>query len=386
MKNVTNYNDFLINKIFEEMDLKIAELEMVLSPRFIKILKEMDHKIADKLLEVHMGAETKYKQTFIDLGSSPEMVTFIQSNKVADLVEPDVVHGDYVREEDSEGNYTGGYFDIVPMSKNSSLPDIFHLPDLHDEPFKSKDHPVWNKNRVPMKIGRFINRVFPKEFPANKTRAELSADVKAEDVESFTNMFIATVAKHSKQFEVVSGDQIQHYYNCDNYFKTTGTLGGSCMSSGSKGSFFDIYTKNADKVSMLVLYPEDVKDKIIGRALIWKLDEPDGRFYMERVYTADDSDEYMFINYAKEKGYLYKSNQTYGYNYDIVDPKSNTTKKVRMAVTLKPVDHEYYPYTDTMQLYDPETGLITNDVDAARENGNNIKQLTNDGGSYHSFD
>ena len=126
-------------------------------------------------------------------------------------------------------------------------------------------------------------------------------------------MFKATVEAHSKILKFVSGKEIVYYYNCENYTKQGGTLGGSCMNSPSKGVYLNIYVNNPDKVKMLVLYPEDVRDKIIGRALVWTLEDPSGRMYMDRIYTANDSDQYLFIEYAKSHGYLYKSSQSYGW-------------------------------------------------------------------------
>lgn len=359
MKKLQNFNDYLTDKILEDMNLKVSELELILSPKLIKILKEMKHKISDELLKLHIEEEPKFKITFVDLGSEPDTVSFIQSNKVPELIEPDIVHGEYKKEFDNDKNFKGGYFDYVPSYPNRWISPEYHLPDLFDPQFKSKEHPVWTKFRSEIKIGRFVTKIFGNKFPANKKREELAKGGKPEDVESFVNMFIATVEAHSKIFKLVNGDDISYWYNSERYFKSSGTLGGSCM-RGCRTETFKLYTQNPDKVQLLILHPEDIRDKIIGRAIVWKLDDPSGRYYMDRIYTADDSDEYMFIEYAKRHNWLYKSSQSYGADYNIVDPSNDTSEKIKMSVQLKP-ECDRFPYLDTLQFYNTKTGIITND-------------------------
>ena len=370
MNKTKNYKEYLLTKTFEAMDLKVKELELVLSPRLLKILKEMQHQIADDLLASHIEGERAYKMTFVDLGSEAGDVSFIQANKVPELIEPELVHGDYHPEHgveiDKYGRETkvfkGGYYDYIQNYKNPWITDSGHVIDLHDIQFKSKDHPVWSKFRAETSIGRFINTIWAKKYPANLKREELAKMDKPNDVESFGNMFKATVEAHSKILKFVKGDEIIYYYNCENYAKQGGTLGGSCMNSPSKGKFLKIYANNPEKVQLLVLYPEDVRDKIIGRAFVWTLDEPGGRQYMDRIYTANDSDQYLFIEYAKSHGYLYKSSQSYGWQYDIIDGKDGSRSELGMKVQLKPdVTYDHYPYLDTMQFYNPKTGIATND-------------------------
>jgi hypothetical protein len=377
MNKIIDYKEYLLTKTFEAMDFKVKELELILSPRLLKILKEMNHQIATDLLAQHVEDARSFKVTFVDLGSEPGDISFIQANKVPELIEPELVHGDYHREtevipappatgkrgrpEKDIKNWKGGYFDFIQNYKNPWITDSGHIIDLHDLQFKSKDHPVWTKFRAETSIGRFINTIWPKKYPVNMTRAELAKIDKPIDIESFSNMFKATVEAHSKILKFVSGEDFIYYYNCDNYAKEGGTLGGSCMNSPSKGKFLKIYANNPEKIKMLVLYPEDVRDKIIGRAIVWTLDSPEGRTYMDRIYTANDSDQYLYIEYAKSHGYLYKSSQSYGWKYDIIDGRDGSRSELEMKVQLKPgVHYDYYPYLDTMQFYNPKTGIATN--------------------------
>lgn len=383
MKKLTNFNDYLINKILEDMDLKVRELELVLSPRFIKILKEVNHVISDTLLETHIDDKQDFKMTFVDLGTQADLVSFIQSNKVPELIEPELVHGGYSKEL-KDDVWTGGHFDYVPSYKNPWIKDADHMTDLHDPQFKSKDHQVWHKNRAEMKVGRFVTRLFPNTFPANKKREDLATSEKPNDVESFVNMFVATVEANSKIIKIVSGEDIRHYYNKTNTFKNGGTLGGSCMNHPDRGKYLELYVNNPEKIQMLILYPEDIRDKIIGRALLWKLDTPKGeRYFLDRIYTSQDSDVYMFIDYAKKQGWLYKSSQTYGWEIDTIDTRDDSRSILTMGINLKKVNYDYYPYADTMQFYNSSAGKITNDRNKIKpDDRNKYKVLVSTDGRY----
>jgi hypothetical protein len=82
MEKLIDFNDFMFNKLLEEINVKVNELELILSERMRNILKEIDHKIAHDLLELHKDSKREYKKTFVDLGSKPDLVSFIQANKV----------------------------------------------------------------------------------------------------------------------------------------------------------------------------------------------------------------------------------------------------------------------------------------------------------------
>jgi len=378
MKKLTNFNDFLFNKILEELNVKVNELEIILSPRLRNVLKEVDHKIAHDLLELHKDSKREYKKTFIDLGTTPDKVSFIQSNKVPELIEPEIVHGPFKRnpkfqlppnwakEPDlrTSDQKSLGDFDFVEDTwVNPWIQDKNHILDLHEIQFSDKNHPVWHKTRSEVKVGRFISQMFPDTYLVNVKAGDRKK--LPEDVESFVNMFIAVVESKSKMIVVVEGEDIKSFYNCKKYYKDMGTLGGSCMKDPEKSHQFDIYVKNPEKIKMLVLFPEDIRDKIIGRALLWKLDKVGGKkvtdkYFMDRIYTASDSDQYMYIDYAKANGYYYKSQQTFGSEYDIIHPNGDS-KRTILETNLEPIDYDNkYPYTDTMQYYNPETGHISN--------------------------
>ena len=82
---------------------------------------------------------------------------------------------------------------------------------------------------------------------------------------------------------------------------------------GMSKSVAKLYTKNKDVVSLLVYVDED--DKVLGRALVWKLDKStcEAQYFMDRVYTNNDSDVNRFLNYARENGWMYRQNMSLGY-------------------------------------------------------------------------
>jgi hypothetical protein len=73
--------------------------------------------------------------------------------------------------------------------------------------------------------------------------------------------------------------------------------------------FFGIYTENPDSCQLLVLLDGE---ELIGRALVWKLSKSPCKatYFMDRVYTATDSDVIKFNNYCDKEGWMrkYKNN------------------------------------------------------------------------------
>jgi hypothetical protein len=117
------------------MELKIKELEFILHPKLITIMKEINHVIADDFLSLHRKSEPVYQMTFINVGSSSDTLSFIQSNKVPENIAVDDVHGVYVREM-KNNEWVGGQYESEAMFKNPWCEDINFILDLHDISFK----------------------------------------------------------------------------------------------------------------------------------------------------------------------------------------------------------------------------------------------------------
>jgi hypothetical protein len=151
-----------------------------------------------------------------------------------------------------------------------------------------------------------------------------------------------------------------------------------------KRNLFGIYTQNQDVCRMLILKEDD---KIIGRALIWKLSSIRGlgrpvegvEYFMDRQYTIKDSDVQKFRNYAKEQGWCYKSYNNH-HSYSTVNIEGED-KNVSITVQVKDKDYNRYPYMDTFRRYDVSNGVLHNDDEQDSEyEGQYI--LDDTGGGY----
>lgn len=175
------------------------------------------------------------------------------------------------------------------------------------------------------------------------------------DVEKFVNEYISYVkgnkSDDSSVIDVVNGEEIRKWYFKENYQSSMGKLGGSCMAHSNCSKYLDIYVKNPDSVSMLIL--KNKEEKLVGRSLLWNLDN--GEKFMDRVYTANDYDDNIFYNYAIANGYLYRSTPADKFKY-FKDSKEVADHEI--AVTVNKNDFDYYPYMDT--LFFLGTGVLYN--------------------------
>lgn len=196
-------------------------------------------------------------------------------------------------------------------------------------------------------------------------------EVNDHDIEVFSNEFVSLMksskSDESSKIEVVTGDDIIKWYNKKNYQSNIGRLGNSCMSGETYDIFLSMYASCPDRINLLIL--KNKENKLVGRALLWKLD--DGNMFMDRIYTANDSDDNIFINYAIANDYIYRNipiRATYYRNgKEIPEPE--------MYFTLTQSEYENYPYVDTLK-YMKDNVLsnikntpcyLLNDVNGTRE-------------------
>lgn len=323
--SILSYKNFIDDRLLEGL----RDMKFVLSKRFREQLSKIDHVISDELLSLHNDLDSKQKQTFVDMcEDKDDKITFIQSNKASELLN--------IETEDKYDKYDKSLLDELTLSS-----------------------PVYKQFRTEVALGRFVNSVFgTSKFPAG---GRIQPGVKPNDVESFVNMYKSKF-KQEEKFElidIIKGDNISYFYNSSKYKNLDGTLGGSCM-GGVSSSYFDIYANNPN-VGMVVLYTNDRKNKIKGRAILWEnLLEPEGRTYMDRIYTNDSSDEQLFKEYAIKNGWLHKSHQGYGAESYIVDTRTGSNTQITLISQLKETDYNDYPYMDTMCYYNPDNGKISN--------------------------
>ena len=318
---ISKYNSFTLDLLLEKA---INESFLYYSPNVRKALSRIKgNDIASSLLGSE-GTDVKPDMTFIDLGKEGYF-SFITMRNAKPLIA-----ARYPNLEWADNIETQAMPDVVDYSN-----------ELHELDKESdRGSGVFMKSRNEVGLGRFVNKLFPGKY-------------NSKQIEEFINSFKAILEKAGEYFELVEGEDIEFWYNSENYKEKSGTLGNSCMAQ--KRNLFGIYTQNQDVCKMLILKEDD---KIIGRALIWKLasikagrDIIEGsEYFTDRQYTIKESDVQKFRNYAKEQGWCYKSyNNHHSLGSVTIDGEE---KNVRMTIEVSAKDYNRYPYMDTFKRYD----------------------------------
>lgn len=307
---IIKYNDFLLENLINESILYY-------SPKVRNIISKIESPISDELKKLEM-TDTPKDVTFIDLDKEGYISFTTMKSAEKHLLDNSLGASSVINDIVNGGNVNIDY--------------------LWDNKFD-----VYTKSRNPIKIGKFINSLLPGKFTTS-------------DIEDFVNKFKAAVDNSAEKFELVEGDTIDKWYSYKNYKSVSGTLGSSCMADS--GEIFGIYTENPDVCKLLVLFEDN---KVIGRALVWKLesiDKTDAEYFMDRQYTIKDSDVIKFRNYAKEKGWAYKEFNSHSSFKGII--YDGVSYKVDMQVKVKVKDYDTYPYMDTFRAYNRNTGILMN--------------------------
>ena len=262
--------------------------------------------------------------------------------------------------DNSDYGYPYSYIDIVE-NKNDY---ISYTPVNKIDEFISKD--IWVKNRNSQKIGRFIY--------------QLLGDDSAR-IESFVNIYKAEIKllNNNNNFELIKGKDISNFYSERSYKPGGGSLNKSCMRHDRCQDYFYFYTANENKVNLLILKDSRDPSKIIGRALVWYIDDPKITF-MDRIYTTLDSDFNLFIKYAKSKGWYYKLTQGV-VERSFINPINDKEIQIKCKIFLKDEEYQYYPYLDTFYFFDIKNNYLTNDENEYSTNKNIIKLKSTDGGN-----
>lgn len=338
----------------------------------ISILSGKGDTIAKELMLLN-NADLKMNQNIISLSDNKNAINFLSDKKITKKV---IINNGRTYATWNEMMATMGFQDptgehIFPNGTIGTVKQIVPHPGdpgimlahfVADAPINGVTECIINvlglgdaETNKPssMNIGRFINRIL--------TVAGITFTPK--QVEDFVNKFkteFDTIKNDVfRKFKLVSGEDIKKYYNENSYEKPAkGSLWNSCMRYNKCGDYLDIYVKNTNQISMLVLF-DKTKDKIKGRALVWKLDNPKkdgvGRIFLDRIYVRDDADVYLFIEYAKKNGWLYKLHQN---NM----PEDIYGDEIKLDVKLENSDFDYYPYLDTLayKITKEDTTLFTN--------------------------
>lgn len=228
---------------------------------------------------------------------------------------------------------------------------------------------VWSKNRQDIKVGRGIRALM---------RSVGETSFLDKDYEAFVNMFKATIDKLNDKFSyfnVVSGDDIHYWYDNKKYYERKGTLGSSCM-AGADESWLEIYTANPNQVNLVIFKSQDDDSKIVGRALLWTL--TDGKKFMDRIYTINDSDVNLFREFAKENGWYAKYYNSSSDSGKAIAPDGSTIE-LNLTVNLDKKNYRNFPYLDTLKYFLEGRGILSN-----RKNSGEEITLEDTGGGHVS--
>ena len=198
-----------------------------------------------------------------------------------------------------------------------------------------------------LKIGKLVTALFTKA----------GVDFKPTDIEDFVNRYKSVVKQMREKFDsfkIVKGEEIRKCYHQENYLNTNGSLGNSCMRYDKCQKFLDIYVKNEDVCSLVVLFEGE---KVTGRALLWTDDKE--RKIMDRIYTNNSANEQLFKDFAKANGFWYKESQDMYTDTPFVSPDGK--REDCIMINIKSGEYRYYPYMDSMKYYVKDEGLLTND-------------------------
>jgi hypothetical protein len=216
----------------------------------------------------------------------------------------------------------------------------------HGREHKVNDAGKWSRDgRQEIKIAKLARKVLRQSYIDTLTEA---------DFEKFSNCvksYISLIGDEDgggKKLELrlIDGDDIYDAYDADNYSTILGkdsNLWGSCMRHEECRDWLSIYADNKEVCQLLIA--EDSEKKILGRAIVWKLD--DGRVAMDTIYSPDSIRE-SFYNYAVANEWYYKSSQScHHHEFDRFN-HSHAPIMSRPVVSLKNHDFDYYPYMDSL--------------------------------------
>lgn len=310
-----------MNKLFRyfqfitESDKTLKTMRFHYSKKFRSLLERMQktNEFAALLLGAEDSNQISDIYTLIDVTEKNDMISCIQVNRIL-RANPD----------------TKTYTDDDVYFLNRSI--------TNDE-----TNDFWKNGRTEMGIGKWLRRVVIDLYKSPSTLND-------KKLESFVNLYKSTfdtmTGTSEERFQLVEGEEIRKWYLADNYFQQRGQLGNSCMRYTRCQPYLDIYVKNPEVCKLLIYKSEEDPEKIIGRALIWKINSNprDIKMFMDRVYTVADSDKLLFQDWATENGV----------NYEYSGVKS---------VQLQNSVFGTYPYMDTFTYLNRETGDLTNNGD-----------------------
>ena len=349
---LNRYNDFSTDLLLEKA---INESFIYYTKEFKDTLSRLrtKSKISQDLLDVEY-TDVKPDMTFISLGDKEGDIKFTQFKKALSILK-----------KSAETNYPDNltlydYIDKKLSDGSVSQSDINTF-------YNDSDWGIKDKSRNSTGIGRLVNQIFPGKYTS-------------KEVEDFVNSFKNVNKPGENELKLVKGQDIKKYYLYTNYAEESGDLGNSCMRYTRCQEYLDIYTQNPNQVQLLVYLNEE--DKVLGRALLWvlndeKSDDIEGaEYFLDRIYGIDDSIKKLFQDHAETQGWAWRTKSGYS-DTKYITYKGEEHSGVKMSIELDKYDFNYYPYMDTFKELDNSESKLYNNNDEDRN-----WTLTNTDGTY----
>lgn len=257
------------------------------------------------------------------------------------LLEKEIVVGEYL---ENKLKYINSDLakDILTFLKSDNIRDDINV-DVID--IKKDD----NKT-----LTVFDNQLKKRKYKVGKLLQLLGYDLDKINKRELEDIVLHIKKTDNHNFKVLnSEDDIKQAYLHKNY-EAGGDLDESCMKSEIHQKYLELYYKNPQVCSLLVLY-NDV-GKVRGRALLQKLES--GEIYMDRVYVSNK--QYM----AEFNSYAYDNDINLMYSTISLD-------EADLVVKINNIEYNYYPFMDTFSYLANGDTLYNNYT----KHKNNIKDL-----------
>jgi len=307
----------------------------------------------------------KYENIILE---SVDVLPFVLSNELHDIF-------DKMTESNKKYSKLSQLYLMLDLSYHSKL-NISYLDKGDDnqsikfmDPAKAKKILIDNswtikdffdnyESKNSIRIGKLTKKVI--DLYNSKYEKDLSFT--DSEIEDFVNAYKSYYDYNKMDnFKVVGGSLINYWYVYENYQNNKGTLGNSCMRYVESNENLDMYNSSKNVKLLILVSPEN---RLSGRALLWDL--VDGTKFMDRIYTNDDSDVRLFIQWAEENKYKYKFEQNSRLSAICVPENSyEPSSLVRMECQVYKTDfnnreYEKFPYMDTLKYYYWKEGVLRN--------------------------
>ena len=333
-----SYDDFLLEEYLK------LEVTLYYSKELKSTLGAIASKgdpVASFLYYSDSSSAIKSDITLVGLGQGNDKVSFIQVNRLLRMIDKEL--GD--PESKNQGTLRG-------QLEEDYINKIYRIK-------QNFDHPAWKEQRTELGVGRFATKISQK---AGKNFTPVQINTFVDKFKAYRDF---QTTKKDK-FEVVSGEDIRMWYDEDTYEDPEYHLNNSCMRYSRCQKYLNIYVENPNQVSMVILKGTD-PDKIIGRALIWKL--KDETYYLDRPYANNDEDINLFKEWGRSKGY-----SVYGADYN------------HKEVELEKANFSYYPYMDTFKWLNRGQNLLSTDSSEFDDGNDDWIKLEDTGGGFEEVE